>query len=274
MTKRKPINQTTHKEKKRASTKAGKPPKNRSKKAEKKGFDPNSPGWIYGLHAAHAAIGNTSRKIERIVATANGARELKNPPCGVDILSPKEIDRLLPDGAVHQGLAILTAPLPLMSLEDRLDTLEGKPKSTLIVLDQVTDPHNVGAILRTAAAFGADALITTERHAPALTGVLTKTACGGAEHVPYIQVPNLARAMEAIAEAGYFRLGLASEAELNLSDRTATDRTALILGAEGPGLRRLTREHCDQLVKLPTKEPISSLNVSNAAAVALYELGS
>lgn len=273
MTKRKPINQTSTKEKKRPSTRGGKPSKNRGKRPERSSFDPNSPSWIYGLHAAHAAIGNKSRRIDRIVATPNGARDLKLDPSRIETLPPKEIDRLLPDGAVHQGLAVLAAPLPAISLDDRLDVLSDKPKSTLVILDQVTDPHNVGAILRTAAAFGADALITTERHAPPLTGVLAKTACGGAEHVPYIQVPNLARAMEAIADAGYFRLGLAGEAELNLRDRTAMDRTALVLGAEGPGLRRLTREHCDQLVKLPTQEPISSLNVSNAAAVALYELG-
>ena len=189
----------------------------------------------------------------------------------VELKTADEITDALPDGAVHQGLAMHAAPLPELDLAD---ILESNSKAPLLFLDQVSDPHNVGAILRSAAAFGAAAVIVQDRHAPQVTGVLAKSASGALEVTPIIRVTNLSRALEETADAGYFRIGLAGEAELNLGQHTPSDKIVLVLGAEGPGMRRLTREKCDQLVKLPTREPISSLNVSNAAAVALYALTS
>lgn len=177
------------------------------------------------------------------------------------------LDGLLP-GAVHQGVALDAAPLPETSLEALLATA---PK-LLLLLDQVTDPHNVGAILRSAAAFGADAVLLTDRHAPGQGGVLAKTASGALEHVPLITVVNLARTMATLRDAGFWCIGLAEEGAQDIAAHDLSGKTALVLGAEGEGLRRLTRERCDALARLPTQGAIGSLNVSNAAAVALYEV--
>lgn len=185
------------------------------------------------------------------------------------IVDRQDLDRLLPPGSVHQGLALDAAPLPDRPLHALLDT-EALP-DLIVVLDQVTDPHNIGAILRSAAAFGARAVIMTDRNAPSTTGALAKTASGAVEHVPLIYVPNLVRALLDLQKAGYWCVGLAEQATKALGDLDLSARTALVLGNEGDGLRRLTREHCDELARLPTGGAIASLNVSNAAAIALYE---
>lgn len=228
--------------------------------------EPDAPLWIYGHHPVLEALKNPLRVKHRLVATRNAARDL---PEGAtpEILDPREIDRLLPEGAVHQGLALLTLPL---STPDLSALLQGR--RTLVFLDHVSDPHNIGAILRSAAAFGAGAVITTQRHAPQVTGVLAKSASGAIEHVPYVQIRNLADALIAAHEAGYVRLGLDERGE-DLGAALAATRAfpvALVFGAEGPGLRERTRATCDRLVRLPTMGPIGALNVSNAAAVALY----
>jgi 23S rRNA (guanosine2251-2'-O)-methyltransferase len=170
---------------------------------------------------------------------------------------------LLPSGAVHQGLAALVEPL---------EDLPAETPAHILVLDQVTDPQNVGAILRSAAAFGAAGLVLTERHAAPESGVLAKAASGALDVLPILRVVNLARSIETLKRAGFWCLGLAAEGQSTLAEAKPTGRVALVLGAEGTGLRRLTREHCDQLVRLPTRGPIDQLNVSSAAAVALYEL--
>ena len=221
---------------------------------------------IYGWHSALAAITNPRRRLERILATANAAKRLAehgipNLPEPVD---PREIDRLAGPGAVHQGIAVLCAPLPDLDLAD----LEAA--WLLLVLDQITDPQNVGAILRSAAAFGCEGLVLTERHGPAETGVLAKAASGGLEYVPLVRVKNLARAMDEIGRMEFTRLGLDSEHAEPLDAIRLEGKTALVLGAEGKGMRRLTRDKCDRLVRLDVPGPIKSLNVSNAAALALY----
>ncbi len=243
---------------------------------------PSNPNtvFLWGLHAARAAWLNPNRRIHRVWLTDAGAQAfepvmaeakqelLKRP-------DPKrteraELDRLTPPSSVHQGIVLEAAPLA----EPHLHEVIGgdNPPDLLLMLDQVTDPHNVGAILRSAAAFGAGAVIMTERNAPGTTGVLAKTASGALEHVPQIHVVNLARALDELREAGYWSVGLAEEGERELSALDLSGRTVLVLGAEGNGMRHLTRKKCDELARLPTGGAIGSLNVSNAAAVALYEV--
>jgi len=234
---------------------------------------------LWGLHAAREAWLNPNRKCHRLWLTESGqtafmktfeeGREegLARPTPA--LVEKREIEDLLPQGSVHQGIALEIAPLAEIDF-DVFFSGEDLP-DLIILLDQVTDPHNVGAVLRSAAAFGAGALITTERNAPNMTGILAKTASGALEHVPMLTVVNLARALASLQKVGYWCVGLAEEGKRDLGDLDFQGRTALVMGAEGDGLRRLTREGCDELVRLPTVPPIGSLNVSNAAAVAMYE---
>jgi 23S rRNA (guanosine2251-2'-O)-methyltransferase len=218
-----------------------------------------------------AALANPERKLLRLAYTGTGetpdveGHEWEQVPRDV-------LESWLPTGAVHQDLAAKVHPLPDRGIEDVIAEAEGLEHAHLMILDQVTDPQNVGAILRSAAAFGALAVILTERHAAPESGALAKAASGALEHVPLVRVANLARAIELLKKGGFWIAGLAAEAAQTLAEARLTGRIGLALGAEGPGLRRLTREHCDLLVRLPTGGPIDHLNVSNAAAVALYEL--
>jgi 23S rRNA (guanosine2251-2'-O)-methyltransferase len=235
---------------------------------------------IWGLHAARAAFLNPLRRIARLCLTEGGqklfaatlgeAREelLKRPD--VKKMERDELDRITPPNSVHQGIVIEVAPLPDPALHEIIAA--DPPPDLILMLDQVTDPHNVGAILRSAAAFGAGAVVMTERNAPATTGVLAKSASGALECTPLVHVVNLARALDDLREAGYWCVGLAEEGEKNLGDLDLSGRTVLVLGAEGDGLRHLTKVKCDELARLPTRGPIGSLNVSNAAAVAMYEV--
>ena len=244
--------------------------------------DVGSPYWLFGVHPVEAALRNPRRRPHRLLHTAEAAAHhagllqlAKARPQDAPRLEATDreaLARLLPPGAVHQGLALLAEPLPQVDIYEVCDGLAEADRAALLVLDQVTDPHNVGAILRSAAAFGARAVICTERHAAAETGALAKAASGALELVPLVAVTNLARALETIKEAGVWCVGLAAEAEQTIAAADLTGRTAIVLGAEGSGLRRLTREHCDLLVRLPTQGALAHLNVSNAAAVALYEL--
>ena len=229
-----------------------------------------------------AALANPNRRFRRLALAARdglpaGPAGAAGAPAAADGIRVEPVDRpaldrLLPADSVHQGLAARVEPLPEPDLDDRLDELAGQPRATLLLLDRVTDPHNVGAILRSAAAFGAAAVILTERHAAPESGSLAKAASGALEHLPLIRVGNLARALEAIKAAGFWVVGLAAEAERTLAEVIEPGRIALVLGAEGEGMRRLTRERCDLLARLPTGGPLGQLNVSNAAAVALYEI--
>jgi len=232
---------------------------------------PGGPYWLYGHHAVTAALENPERKILRLAFAGTG-----DPPPAEDReweTVPRDVlETWLPAGAVHQGLAAKVHPLPDRGIEDVIAEAADREEAHVMILDQVTDPQNVGAILRSAAAFGALAVVLTERHAAPESGALAKAASGALEHVPLIRVANLARAIELLKKGGFWIAGLAAEATQTLAQAKLSGKIGLALGAEGPGLRRLTREHCDLLVRLPTGGPIDHLNVSNAAAVALYEL--
>ena len=222
---------------------------------------------IYGFHSVSAALRAPRRKLIRLYATEAAAErlsaEIAERGLEVRILASEEIALRAPRDAVHQGVVLEARPLEPIDLSDLPE------RGLVVVLDQVTDPHNVGAILRSCAAFGVDALVTTERHSPDFTGALAKSASGGLEHVPICSVGNLARALTELGELGYLRIGLDSLGSETIDATRVARPLALVLGAEGKGLRRLTREHCDALVRLDTPGAIKSLNVSNACAVAL-----
>ena len=239
----------------------------RHKKGNREG-SPNRPRF-WGKHAVAAALDNDARIVRRAWATHEAAKFMNfDPQLPVTFADVADLGRLIPNDAPHQGVVIEVAPLEEIWLGDLLS--EAGEKAVLLVLDQVTDPHNVGAILRSAAAFGAVGIVTQDRHSPPEGGALAKAASGALERVPWARVVNLARALEEIAEAGFWRIGLAGDAPGELKDALGPQRVALVLGAEGPGMRQNTRDHCDALARLPISDAVESLNVSNAAAVALY----
>lgn len=225
---------------------------------------------IYGLHAAMAALSNPRRRVRAVYATLNAAERLQALPgfsaIQINSVAPRDLDRMVGADAVHQGVLLEADPLP----EPGPDILEAA--RLVLLLDQVTDPHNVGAILRSSAAFGVDVLIMTARNSPPLSGVLAKAASGGLEHVPVLLVPNLARTLAELGEIGFWRIGLDSDGAEPLETVSPSEKQVLVLGSEDRGLRRLTREHCDIICALATSGPIRSLNVSNAAAIALHTL--
>ncbi|MFT3730653.1 MAG: 23S rRNA (guanosine(2251)-2'-O)-methyltransferase RlmB [Hyphomicrobium sp.] len=231
----------------------------------------NGPLRLYGLHPVEAALRNPARLIHRLLLTENAERRLREslgtiePP--IETVSPRDLDRLLGADAVHQGAALETEPLPEPDWRDLAASAGGRP---LIVLDQVTDPHNVGAILRSSVVFGASGLVMTRRHSPPLNGVLAKSASGALELIPVALVANLARALDELKAAGFTIIGLDGEGEQAIEDLDWSRPTALVMGSEGKGLRDLTRKTCDFLARITTDDTLASLNVSNAAAVALH----
>lgn len=233
--------------------------------------------WLFGLHAVRDALVNPARVRLRLVLTKNASDKLTDAIAAsgmtAEIVDPRKFDTQVPlaPDSVHQGAALEVKPLDWGKLEDVALTGRGAP--LVVLLDRVTDPHNVGAILRSAEVFGARAVVAPARHSAPETGALAKTASGALERQPYLRVTNLADAMEELRKMGYVLLGLAGEAEETLAEALAavgTRPVALVLGAEGPGLREKTRDTCDRLVKIPFGGEFGSLNVSNAAAVALY----
>jgi 23S rRNA (guanosine2251-2'-O)-methyltransferase len=224
---------------------------------------------LYGLHTVRAALDNPARRIKSMLVTRNAAErldigDLSALPFKAELAEPRDIDRIAGSDAVHQGVLIEAEPLK----SKRLDALGGA--NLVLVLDQVTDPHNVGAMLRSAVAFGAGALVTTHRHSPSESGVLAKAASGALEHVDHIEVKNLADALTMLHEAGFQTIGLDSDGPAELEKTFSGERIALVLGAEGKGLRQKTRQTVSALARLDMPGAIRSLNVSNAAAVALY----
>jgi 23S rRNA (guanosine2251-2'-O)-methyltransferase len=262
------------------------PPPRRDAPARRGGSRLGLPGpgdlWLYGRHPVEAALRNRRREVLRLVGTrealaalepAMAAAGSRLPPA--EVAERADLDGFFPAGTVHQGLALKVAPLPGLGAED-LVALAGtgaQTEAVILVLDQVTDPQNVGAILRSAAAFGALGVLVQDRHSPEETGVLAKAASGALERVPLARVPNLARGLGVLKDAGFWIAGLAADGPATLAGARLSGRVALCLGSEGDGLRRLTREACDHLVRLPmVGGAMESLNVSNAAAVGLYEL--
>jgi 23S rRNA (guanosine2251-2'-O)-methyltransferase len=232
------------------------------------GANPNRPRF-WGKHAVAAALDNPDRRVLKAWATREAAEFMQFPDgVAVTLAEAADLGRLVPSDAPHQGVVIEAEPLEDVWLSDVL--AEAGDKATILVLDQVTDPHNVGAILRSAAAFGAIAIVTQDRHSPPESGALAKAASGALEREPWVRVVNLSRALDELAEAGFWRIGLAGDADMTLGDALGPEKVALVLGAEGPGMRSNVRDHCDALARLPIEDQMESLNVSNAAAVALY----
>ncbi|NKB20798.1 MAG: 23S rRNA (guanosine(2251)-2'-O)-methyltransferase RlmB [Alphaproteobacteria bacterium] len=232
--------------------------------------------WIYGHHAVFAALKNSDRMAKRVLLLRDSLPEDEPFPSEIDIkpeiVSRDQLETALPPGAVHQGMAALMSPLPIIAVEDICAKAENQQKALVVVLDRVSDPQNIGAIIRSAAVFGAIAVVIQDRNAPQITGVIAKAASGGIEEVPLVRVTNLSRAIETLKNSKFWCIGLDSEAPGDMQQIKQPSHTALVLGAEGAGLRRLVRENCDELVRIEGSGAIASLNVSNAAAVALYAL--
>jgi len=253
--------------------------KNKKQQPEKKLTPKPS---LYGTHAVREAWLNKTRHIHNLYITEAAAKDFErtaqeSAKAGLTrphpvIVDKADLDKALPKGAVHQGIALACGPLPETEVGDIIRQAATKnAPHTVAILDQVTDPHNVGAILRSASALGVNAVIMQRRHAPELSGVLAKTACGALEHINVAQATNLSRTIEELQAAGYFVIGLDERGDdINTIERTP--KTAIILGAEGPGIRRLVKENCDQLARIPMHNTIASINVSNAAAIAFYAL--
>jgi 23S rRNA (guanosine2251-2'-O)-methyltransferase len=238
--------------------------------------------WLYGLHAVRAALANPGRKVKRAVLTARAAEEIGAKLLGrvrQEVVDGDAVSRLLPAGAVHQGAALQCDHLPRRSLEDVLDEpardgLAGgvAGRRIIVILDQISDPQNTGAILRTAAAFGVTAVVVQDRHSPPESGTLAKAASGALDAIPYIHVVNISRTLEQLKERDFWRVALAGDGDGALKDVMPAGDVALVLGSEGAGIRRLVRENCDAAAFIPIDHKMESLNVSNAAAVALYEM--
>jgi len=237
---------------------------------------------LYGKHAVLAALANPARKVHRLMLTPESRDNLQSDlhnaikngghsDIETAVMAKRDLEDHLPANAVHQGLALEVEPLRGLHMEDILDQTEDTPRATLIILDQATDPQNIGAILRSAAAFGVAAVVVQDRHAPDITSAMAKAASGALERVALVRVTNLARTMDKAKAAGFWCIGLDGHASATLGEADMGGKVALVLGSEGSGLRRLTRESCDFLVKVPISGAVESLNLSNAAAIALYE---
>jgi len=245
--------------------------KNQSTNFTKKPNDSKTKQWIWGTHAVTAALNNKNRKINQLLATRNALSVLGNIPAinGISASDPARITQSLPPGAVHQGIAVQIEPLPPVSLDNVLNN----SSATLLMLDGLTDPRNIGAIFRSAAAFDVTGIIMQDRNAPNLSGVLAKAAAGAVETIQLIPVVNLSRTLEKLSDAGVQSIGLAGATDTLLADAVKPiDKVCLVLGSEGKGLRPNVAKHCDFLAKIPISANMESLNVATAAAIAMYEL--
>jgi 23S rRNA (guanosine2251-2'-O)-methyltransferase len=269
---------------------AHRPGRKSAEKRENKGPGRHTPGqqgagshWLYGLHAVQAALANPRRKLGRVLLTSRAAQQIDEKLLArarTENVEPGVIERILPPGAVHQGVALEAWPLKTGDLETVLAAAPATGRRIVLLLDQLSDPHNVGAILRTAAAFGVAAVVVQSRHAPPQSGALAKAASGALDLLPYVEVVNIARALDQLAELGFWRIALEGPRAnagpgaggQMLAEAVPAGDVALVLGSEGAGIRRLVREHCEAGAFIPIDKAMESLNVSNAAAIALYEL--
>lgn len=234
---------------------------------------------LYGRHPVTAALVNPNRKISKILCTAETAPEIKEI-CAkhglsaglIKIVDRKEIDRVLPREAVHQGFAVYCSELPEYSLQDICILSDQQPDCHVLVLDQVTDPQNIGAIIRSCVAFNTLALVMQDKNSPAETGAMAKASAGTIEHLPICRVTNLSRAIHQLKDAGFWTVGMDGYADITIDKMSKSGKIAIIMGSEGKGMRRLVEESCDSTVRLPTSDKVESLNVSTAAAIALYEI--
>lgn len=227
--------------------------------------------WIFGVHAVSAAMMNPDRRIDRLLVTEQATPSLPATPAADvvrrETVERKTIDAVLPDNVVHQGIAACVHPLPPLSLTD----LHFDDDALVVVLDQVQDPRNTGAVLRSAAAFGVTAVVVPDRGSPESGGALAKAAAGTMETVPVVRETNLVRALTGLKDVGFWCIGLDGTGQSSIAEINMAGKTALVLGGEGRGLRRLTRDTCDVLARIPMADGVESLNLSNAAAIALYE---
>lgn len=230
--------------------------------------------WLYGIHAVKAALENPRRKVKRCLVTTRSVDEIGQKLLGrvrFEVVDGDAVGRVLPPGAVHQGVALLCDGLPRRDLADVLQPSDSR--RIVLVLDQISDPHNAGAILRTAAAFGVSAVVTQDRNSVPESGALAKAASGALDVIPIVSVVNISRTLEELQKLGFWRVALAGDGEGPLKDAVRDEADiALVLGSEGSGIRRLVREHCDTAAYVPINSAMESLNVSNAAAIAMYEL--
>ena len=225
--------------------------------------------WLYGYHAVLAALTNPQRQKHRLVITP---KSFSDTFYGIEpeIVEQSTLEQLLPKGVVHQGVALLTSPLPKTTIDSILENVSDE--SIVIVIDQAYDPRNIGAIIRSASAFKADAVIIPDRYSPQATSVLAKSASGALEKIPLIRVTNLARSLEQLKKVGYWCAGLVPDAKQTLAEAKLSGKIVLVFGAEGRGMRRLTRDKCDYLLRIPIDHEMGSLNIAAAAAISLYEL--
>ena len=258
-------------------------PQKRPSRAEKRSVTRPGPAnrWLYGVHAVLAALHNPARRCRQLLVTEDAAKrleqELNRLPTGSPaphVAARTEIDRHVGDGAVHQGIALEADPLPVLEPTELIGRIGAHSTATIVALDQVSDPQNAGAVIRAAAAFGADAILFTERHAPPISGTLAKAAAGALEQLTIARTGNLVTAIDMLKTHGFWCMGLDSKAQQSLIgfDASGYQRLVLAVGAEGKGLRRLTREHCDLLLRIPMALGIESLNVASATSVALFAL--
>lgn len=252
-----------------------KPSKNKRKPDSSPKPKPGGSGqWLYGTHACLAALSNPSRHIQKIMVTKGAApllQKINNPSLpDAHLVDRPQLDAALPPDSVHQGIAVLASPLPAADITQI--TRQDKPRSTVIILDQANDPRNIGSVMRSAAAFGADGVIVPDRSTPEISGAMAKAAAGALETVPFIRITNLARTLRSLKEAGYWCVGLDGQADKTLAETDLAGKTAIVMGAEGSGLRQLTAENCDFLAKIPISARMESLNLSIATSIVLYEI--
>lgn len=229
---------------------------------------------LYGRHAVLSALKNPRRKVSKLLCTKENADEIRRtaPDIPLQIVERKEIDKLLPTEAVHQGFALFCSELPPVAIEDIITMAENQENCHVLILDQVTDPQNIGAIIRSAVAFNTLALIVQDKNSPAETGSMAKASAGMIEFLPICRVTNLSRALEQLKDAGFWTIGMDGYAQTTVDKLKKGGKNAIIMGSEGKGMRRLVEENCDITVKLPMNKKVESLNVATAAAIMLYEL--